>query len=133
MPASDVLRNGYGDCKDKHTCFPRCCARRNSKLSLLIGSRPQTGCRRSLPSQFDHVITAARLGPGSELTFLDTTPEVTPFGLILYQLRNKQAVVASEGPEGGLQRTPPIRPSRPSCTSTSTEIHEFGALDATLK
>ena len=62
------------------------------------------------PAQFDHVITAARLGSGTALTWLDTTPEVTPFGLILYQLRNKQAVLASEDSEGGLQRTPADSP-----------------------
>ena len=86
------------------------------------------------PAQFDHVITAARLGTGTGLTWLDTTPEVTPFGLILYQLRNKQAVVASEDSEGGLQRTPADSPVKTFMRFTlDGKFSEFGALDATLE
>ena len=59
---------------------------------VLIDSSRKLDADVPSPAQFDHVITAARLGTGTGLTWLDTTPEVTPFGLILYQLRNKQAV-----------------------------------------
>ena len=78
------------------------------------------------------MITAARLGTG--LTWLDTTPEVTPFGLILYQLRNKQAVLASTDDEGGLQRTPADSPVNSFMRFTlDGKFSEFGALDATLE
>ncbi len=80
------------------------------------------------------MITAARLGTGKALTWLDTTPEVTPFGLILYQLRNKQAVLASEDSEGGLQRTPADSPIKTFMHFTlDGKFSEFGALDATLE
>ena len=109
--ASDVLANGYGDCKDKHTLFSALLRAEGIKsYPVLIDSSRKIDEDIPSPAQFDHVITAARLGTGPELTWLDTTPEVTPFGLILYQLRNKQAVVASEGSEGGLQRTPADSP-----------------------
>lgn len=133
--ASDVLRNGYGDCKDKHTLLSAMLrAEGIQSYPVLIGSARKLDADVPSPAQFDHVITAARLGPGSELTFLDTTPEVTPFGLILYQLRNKQAVVASEGPEGGLQRTPADSPI-PTFMHFNLDgkFTEFGALDATLE
>jgi len=105
--ASDVLQNGYGDCKDKHTLLAAMLrAEGIQSYPVLIDSSRKLDVDVPSPAQFDHVITAARLGTGTELTWLDTTPEVTPFGLILYQLRNKQAVVASEDSEGGLQRTP---------------------------
>jgi tetratricopeptide (TPR) repeat protein/transglutaminase-like putative cysteine protease len=133
--ASDVLQNGYGDCKDKHTLFSALLrAEGIQSYPVLIGSDRKLDADVPSPAQFDHVITAARLGTGTGLTWLDTTPEVTPFGLILYQLRNKQAVVASDDSEGGLQRTPADSPVRTFMHFTlDGKFSEFGALDATLE
>jgi tetratricopeptide (TPR) repeat protein/transglutaminase-like putative cysteine protease len=133
--ASDVLQNGYGDCKDKHTLFSALLrAEGIQTYPVLIDSSRKLDADVPSPAQFDHVITAARLGTGTELTWLDTTPEVTPFGLILYQLRNKQAVLASEDSEGGLQRTPADSPIKTFMHFTlDGKFTEFGALDATLE
>ena len=133
--ASDVLRNDYGDCKDKHTLFSALLrAEGIQSYPVLIGSARKLDADVPSPAQFDHVITAARLGTGTGLTWLDTTPEVTPFGLILYQLRNKEAVVASEDSEGGLQRTPADSPVKTFMRFTlDGKFSEFGALDATLE
>ena len=133
--ASDVLQNGYGDCKDKHTLFSALLrAEGIQSYPVLIGSARKLDADVPSPAQFDHVITAARLGTGTGLTWLDTTPEVTPFGLILYQLRNKQAVVASDDSEGGLQRTPADSPIKTFMHFTlDGKFSEFGALDATLE
>src|SRR5271157_843094 len=133
--ASDVLQNGYGDCKDKHTLFSALLrAEGIQSYPVLIGSARKLDVDVPSPAQFDHVITAARLGTGTELTWLDTTPEVTPFGMILYQLRNKQAVLASEDSEGGLQRTPADSPVKTFMHFTlDGKFSEFGALDATLE
>ena len=133
--ASDVLQNGYGDCKDKHTLLAAMLrAEGIQSYPVLIDSSRKLDVDVPSPAQFDHVITAARLGAGTELTWLDTTPEVTPFGLILYQLRNKQAVVASEDSEGGLQRTPADSPIKTFMRFTlDGKFSEFGALDATLE
>jgi transglutaminase-like putative cysteine protease/tetratricopeptide (TPR) repeat protein len=133
--ASDVLQNGYGDCKDKHTLFSALLrAEGIQSYPVLIDSSRKLDVDVPSPAQFDHVITAARLGTGTGLTWLDTTPEVTPFGLILYQLRNKEAVVASEDSEGGLQRTPADSPVKTFMRFTlDGKFSEFGALDATLE
>src|SRR5450755_1950342 len=133
--ASDVLENGYGDCKDKHTLFAALLrAEGIQSYPVLIHSSRKLDEDVPSPSQFDHVITAARLGKGTELTWLDTTPEVTPFGLILYQLRNKHALLASEDTEGGLQRTPADSPVKTFMRfSLDGKFSEFGALDATLE
>jgi Flp pilus assembly protein TadD/transglutaminase-like putative cysteine protease len=130
--ASDVLQNGYGDCKDKHTLFSAMLrAEGIQSYPVLIDSSRKLDPDIPSPGQFDHVITAAKLGNG--LTWLDTTPEVTPFGLILYQLRNKQAVLASLDDEGGLQRTPAESPVKTFLHFTvDGKFSEFGALDATL-
>jgi tetratricopeptide (TPR) repeat protein/transglutaminase-like putative cysteine protease len=131
--ASDVLQSGYGDCKDKHTLLSALLrAEGIQSYPVLIHSTRKLDADVPSPAQFDHVITAARLGTG--LTWLDTTPEVAPYGLILYQLRNKQAVVASEDSEGGLQRTPADSPIKTFMHFTlDGKFSEFGALDATLE
>ena len=133
--ASDVLQNGYGDCKDKHTLLSAMLrAEGIQSYPVLIDSSRKLDEDVPSPAQFDHVITAVRLATGPELTWLDTTPEMTPYGLIVYQLRNKLAVVASDDSEGGLRRTP-------SDSAVKTFLHysldgkfgEFGTLDATLE
>ncbi len=133
--ASDVLQNGYGDCKDKHTLLSAMLrAEGIQSYPVLIHSARKLDTDVPSPAQFDHVITAARLGAGPALTWLDTTTEVAPYGLILYQLRNKQAVLASEDAEGGLQRTPPDSPVKSSARFTvDGKLSEFGALDATFE
>src|SRR6266849_3402054 len=133
--ASDVLQNGYGDCKDKHTLLSALLrAEGIQSYPVLIHSTRKLDADVPSPAQFDHVITAARLETGTGLTWLDTTPEVAPYGLILYQLRNKQAVVASEDSEGGLQRTPADSPVKTFMHFTiDGKLSEFGALDATVE
>src|SRR5258706_2271097 len=133
--AADVMQSGYGDCKDKHTLFSALLrAEGIQSYPVMIHSTRKLDADVPSPAQFDHVITAARLGTGTGLTWLDTTPEVTPYGLILYQLRNKQAVVASEDSDGGLQRTPADSPIKTFMHFTfDGKFSEHGALDASLE
>ncbi len=107
--ASEVLQNGYGDCKDKHTLLQALLrAEGIQSYPVLISSYRDLDPDVPSPAQFNHEITAVQLG--SELTWLDTTAEVAPYGLILYQLRNKQALLAADGKEAGLRRTPAVSP-----------------------
>ena len=131
--ASEVLGNGYGDCKDKHTLLAALLkAEGIQSYPVLIHHDRKLDAEVPSPAQFDHVITLARVG--SQLTWLDATPEVTPYGLILYPLRNKQAVVASEDAEGGLRRTPADSPVKTFAHfMLDGKFSEFGALDATLE
>jgi transglutaminase-like putative cysteine protease/tetratricopeptide (TPR) repeat protein len=133
--AADVLRSGYGDCKDKHTLFSAMLRAEGVKsYPVLIDSSRQLDEDIPSPAQFDHVITAVRFSAGPGLTWLDTTPEVTPFGLILYQLRNKQAVLASDDSEAGIQWTPADSPIKTFMHfSLDGNFTPFGALDATLE
>jgi tetratricopeptide (TPR) repeat protein len=103
--AEDVLANRFGDCKDKHTLF--------AALLQAVGIRAYPALVSigykidpSLPSAslFNHVITA--IPQGNSYLFLDTTPEVAPFGLLLRGMRNREAlVIPAEGP-AKLLRTP---------------------------
>src|SRR6267378_1984208 len=67
--ASDVLQNGYGDCKDKHTLFSALLrAEGIQSYPVMIHSTRKLDVDVPSPAQFDHVITAARLGTGTGLT-----------------------------------------------------------------
>ncbi len=131
--AAEVLANSYGDCKDKHTLLAALLkAEGIESYPVLIHHERKLDVDVPSPAQFDHVITLARVGP--RLTWLDSTPEVTPYGLIVYPLRNKQAVVASDDAEGGLQRTPADSPIKTFVRFVlDGKFSEFGALDATLE
>jgi Flp pilus assembly protein TadD/transglutaminase-like putative cysteine protease len=133
--ASDVLTNGYGDCKDKHTLLSAMLrAEGIQSYPVLIDHARKLDPDVPSPTQFDHVITAVRLGTGPALTWLDATTAVAPYGMILYQLRNKQAVLASNDDEGGLRRTPADSPIKNYARLTiDGKLSEFGALDATFE
>lgn len=107
--ASEILQNGFGDCKDKHTLLQALLrAQGIQSYPVLISSFRELDPDIPSPAQFNHEITALELG--SDLTWLDTTAEIAPYGLILYPLRNKQALLAADGKLGGLQRTPANSP-----------------------
>jgi tetratricopeptide (TPR) repeat protein len=131
--ASEVLQNGYGDCKDKHTLLQAMLAAEDIKsYPVLIHSDRKLDQDVPSPAQFNHLITAVKLG--DNLTWLDSTAEVEPYGLIEYQLRNKQAVIATTDAAGGLQRTPAGSPVKNRTTlNIDAKFSEFGALDAKLE
>ena len=130
--ASEVLANGYGDCKDKHTLLQSLLkAEGIESYPVLIDSSRKIDSDVPSPAQFDHVITAAKLGP--ELTWLDTTAEVAPYGLLLYQLRNKEALLASNDANAGLHRTPADSPVKNRiAVDMQGKFTELGAFDSTI-
>ena len=111
--AEDVLANRYGDCKDKHTLFAALLqAVGVHAYAALIGSTYHQDPDFPSPSLFDHVITA--VPHGDAVTFLDTTPEVAPYGLLLAGLRDRRALVIPPNAPARLVKTPaaPPFPSR---------------------
>ena len=131
--ASEVLQNGYGDCKDKHTLLQSVLkAEGIQSYPVLISSYREIDPDVPSPAQFDHEITAAELG--GEMTWLDTTAEVAPYGLIMYQLRNKQALLAADGKMGGLRRTPANAPVKNQfAIKLEGKFTEAGAFDTTVE
>jgi tetratricopeptide (TPR) repeat protein len=130
--ANEVLQNGYGDCKDKHTLLAALLEAEGIRsYPVLINSRRKLDAEMPSPAQFDHVITAVPFG--QELTWLDTTAEVAPYGMILYQLRNKQALVAAEDELAGLRRTPADSPLKNLVTmKIEGKFTETGAMDTVV-
>ncbi len=104
-PAEDVLENEYGDCKDKHTLLATLLKAEGIEAwPALINSGRKLDPSMPSPGQFDHVITYVPQ-PGSPL-WLDTTPGVAPFGLLLTPLRDKQALVIPSDRPAELMTTP---------------------------
>lgn len=107
--ANEVLDNGYGDCKDKHTLLTALLkAAGYDAWPALINSSRYINPDVPSPSQFDHVITV--LPRGTAFVWLDTTPEVAPFGMLLPNLRDKQALVIQGEKPASLIKTPATPP-----------------------
>lgn len=108
-PAAEVLSNDYGDCKDKHTLLAALLAAEGIRAyPALINSSAKIDRDVPSPAQFDHVITAIPQGKG--FLFLDTTPEVGPFGYLVPNLRDKWALVIPDTGEARLVKTPADAP-----------------------
>lgn len=103
--AAEVLGNGYGDCKDKHTLLAALLdAVGIGAYPTLISSERRFDADMPSPANFDHVITA--IPRGNDLLWLDTTPEVAPFGFLVAPLRDGQAFVIPGSGPGRTVRTP---------------------------
>ncbi len=107
--AEDVLANRYGDCKDKHTLFAALLeAVGVHAYPALISTKFKLDADLPSASLFDHVITA--IPQGDSYLFLDTTPEVAPFGLLMASLRDRRALVILANSPAKLVVTPPDPP-----------------------
>jgi tetratricopeptide (TPR) repeat protein/transglutaminase-like putative cysteine protease len=103
-PAADVLRDQYGDCKDKHTLLASLMESVGLQAStVLINSEEKLDPEFPSPSQFDHVITRADVD--GQPVWLDVTAEIAPFRLLSPSLRKKQALVVGDN-SGRLEETP---------------------------
>jgi predicted Zn-dependent protease/transglutaminase-like putative cysteine protease len=104
--ADDVLANQYGDCKDKHTLFAALLrAAGIESWPALIGAGIKFDPDFPSPSQFNHVISVLPQKRG-EVVWLDTTPEVAPYGLLQPTIRHKQALAIPDDGPPALMTTP---------------------------
>ena len=115
--AADVFENGYGDCKDKHTLLAAMLKAAGIEAwPALMNSEDEVDPDMPSPGQFDHVITY--IPNRGKPIWLDTTPEVAPFGMLLGNLRNKLALVVPDHKVATLMRTPADLPFVPTRTFT---------------
>jgi tetratricopeptide (TPR) repeat protein len=110
--ADDVLGNSYGDCKDKHTLLAALLQASGVTLHpALISSSETIDDEIPSPAQFNHVIGYLPRGTTEkDAVWLDTTPEVAPFGYLMPQLRDKQALVMAGEKSSRLISTPADSP-----------------------
>lgn len=105
-PAEDVLENGYGDCKDKHTLLEALLKASGIEAwpALMNGTFGKTDPDMPSPAQFNHVITYVPRN-GSPV-WLDATPEVAPYQYLSLVLRGQKALVIPNDKPADLQTTP---------------------------
>jgi len=137
--AEDVLTNNYGDCKDKHTLLAALLQASGIALyPALISSSYRLDPDVPSPAQFDHVI--GYLPPSKDKTgekdglWLDTTPEISPFGYLLPRLRERQALVMS-GDHPAQLVTTPADPPTPNLIvfKIGAKLGDDGTLDAKME
>lgn len=103
--AQEVLENEYGDCKDKHTLFAALMkAAGYDTWPVLVHSSRKLVRDVPSPAQFNHVISAVPLG--GKVLWLDTTPEVAPFQLLLANFRDKEVLVIPTSKAPVVMKTP---------------------------
>ena len=103
--SGDVLRNQYGDCKDKHTLLAAMLSSAGIQSdAALIGAGMAISPDVPSPGWFNHVITVAHID-GKE-NWLDATAEVASFRLLMPQIRGKQALVIPATGDAHLETTP---------------------------
>jgi transglutaminase-like putative cysteine protease len=144
-PAGDVLRSGYGDCKDKAGLF--CSLARSIGLEAWLAAACTRGRDAvypdwTSPQQFDHCIAAVRLPEpagleaatsASGLVFLDPTDPHTPFGHLPAALAGSWVLL--EHPERGeLLRLPGTSAERAhSSSSLTATLDSLGTLIGTWR
>jgi len=131
--ASEVLINRYGDCKDKHTLFAALLQAAGIKVyPALISSKYRLDPSFPTISLFDHVITAVPQGDG--FLFLDTTPEVAPYGLLMQNIRDRKALVIPGSTTARIITTPADPPFLNfEHVQVDASIDVGGTLDAKMR
>ena len=131
-PAAEVLDNGYGDCKDKHTLLAALLEAAGYRASpVLIGSLGEP--TEEVPSLegFDHMITAVALG--DDRLLLDSSQSL-PFGYLDPSLRGKQALLMPQGEAARLITVPEHLPfATRRDFSLVGEIDDTGTLSAAVE
>jgi transglutaminase-like putative cysteine protease len=119
-----VIRTGFGDCKDKATLFVSALRHLGIEAYPVLLSSTG-GVRRDLPSiqQFDHEIAAVAAGKGYQ--FVDLTANVVPYGELPYSEQGGFALVVR--PDGTSDEVvlPKVAP-----TANRSAIRVVGTLDS---
>lgn len=116
-PASEVLRNGYGDCKDKHNLLSSLLrAVGLEAYPALIHSSVDPDPEVPSPGQFDHMVTV--IPHADSLIWVDATVGPAPLGYLSSPLRGRDALI--------------VFPDRESRLLPAPEHLPFAALDRFL-
>ncbi|MGB9416823.1 MAG: DUF3857 domain-containing protein, partial [Acidobacteriaceae bacterium] len=128
--ASDVFRNQYGDCKDKHTLLQAMLAAEKIEAEpVLVSSSMRVNEALPIPTQFDHMITLVKLKDHD--VWLDSTPEVAPSRMLMAGLRDKLALPIPATGDAQLVRTEATLPFPSFVHETITgQLDTHGVLTA---
>jgi tetratricopeptide (TPR) repeat protein len=107
--AAEVLANQYGDCKDKDTLLEALLhASGFTTAPALVGVNIDIVSELPSPAFFNHLITTVNLPSGK--LWMDSTPGVAPFQLLLSSVRDKEALVIPLQGIPDIERTPAQTP-----------------------
>ena len=122
----EVVRTGFGDCKDKATLFIAALDRMGVKAYPVILSS-EGGVRRALPSigQLDHAIAAYQRPGHAGYEYADLTAEMTPLGELPWGYQGEFGLVVK--PDGSTEEI--TFPKAPLATNR-TERRIIGTLAA---
>lgn len=137
--ADDVLNNGYGDCKDKHTLLASLIKGAGlDAYPVLIHHERKLDESVPSPAQFDHVITFVPLKSAPDHAgnlqglWLDSTTEVAPFRMLVASIRNKKALLVLPNAPAEIVTTPADLPTANLQNLKVTgKINQIGKLEAT--
>ena len=131
--AAEVLANRYGDCKDKTTLLEAMLeAEGLHAYPVLVNATAKIDPDIPNPLQFDHAIAFVRIE--NQDTWLDSTVGVGPFGYLLPQLRNSEALVISDSRSTELQKLPKDLPfSVEYRIAVKGKVDEQGNLDGDVE
>jgi tetratricopeptide (TPR) repeat protein len=103
--AGDVLRNQYGDCKDKTTLLISMLSAANVPAdAVLIGAGITFNEAVPSPGSFNHAINLAHVD--GKPVWLDSTAEVAPYQLLMSVIRGKKALVIPATGDAHIETTP---------------------------
>jgi len=126
--ADETFANQYGDCKDKHTLFAALLKAAGIEAwAALVGIGIEINDEAPSPAQFNHVITYLPQGGGA--SWLDTTPEVAPYGLLVQPLREQRALLV---PANGAAKLLAIPATTPFPAAETLTVQSKLAPDGTL-
>jgi Flp pilus assembly protein TadD len=131
---ADVLKNKYGDCKDKAALLAAMLdAVGIESVPVLLHTERSLEDGLASPNEIDHVITAVPDGDDpTRWTWMDTTLEVAPIGLLAPPIRDRRVlVVGRAGHSTKLVRTPADPPTAWVDTlEVRGTVDEIGTLSA---
>jgi hypothetical protein len=132
-PASETLRNLYGDCKDKVALLSALLESEGLHASsLLISADRKLDLEVPSPWPFDHVITMLELGKNR--IWLDPSPAVLPLGMLAPSLRGKEGLLMPWDGVPHFEKTPTETPLANRWTEEVTgRIGEDGTLEAAVQ
>ena len=132
----DVLRNGYGDCKDKAALLSSMLAAVGiESRPVLLHSDRSLDADLASPLELDHVINVVPVGEdGVGWTWMDTTTEVAPVGMLPASIRGKRVLLVGSAGRGTRLLSTPADPPMPSIDRVTVNgaIDSIGALSATV-
>lgn len=124
--AAEVFANQFGDCKDKHTLLASMLGVAGLQAEpALIGAGIRFNAAVPTPAAFNHLITRLHLDDAD--IWLDSTAEVAPWRVLVFPVRDKDALVVSTSGPAVLARTPGSLPFPAYATATIN-----GSLDPSL-